>query len=61
MRVRKAEEDDIPHRAELAKEIEEFLWGDVEAATGLAHCRLSRENPYVPQVLYEESSVNMTC
>lgn len=32
-----AEEDDVPHRAELAKEIEEFLWGDVEAATGLAH------------------------
>lgn len=31
------EADDVPHRAELAKEIEEFLWGDVEAATGLAH------------------------
>jgi hypothetical protein len=24
-------EDDVPHRAELAKEVEEFLWGDVEA------------------------------
>ena len=23
--------DDIPHGAELAKEVEEFLWGDVEA------------------------------
>lgn len=30
-------EDDVPHGAELAKEVEEFLWGDVEAATGLAH------------------------
>lgn len=34
------EGDDVPHRAELAKEIEEFLWGDVEAGGGLAHRRL---------------------
>ena len=31
------EGDDVPHGAELAKEVEEFLWGDVEAAEGSAH------------------------
>ena len=31
------QESDIPHGAELAKEVEEFLWGDVEAAEGSAH------------------------
>lgn len=25
-------EGDVPHRAELAEEVEELLWGDVEAA-----------------------------
>jgi hypothetical protein len=25
-------ESDIPHRAELAKEVEKLLWSDVEAA-----------------------------
>jgi hypothetical protein len=30
--------DDVPHWAELAKEVEEFLGGDVEAGEGLAHC-----------------------
>jgi hypothetical protein len=29
--------DDVPHWAELAKEVEEFLGGDVEAGGGLAH------------------------
>ena len=27
---------DVPHRAELSKEIEQFLWSDVEAGGGLA-------------------------
>lgn len=33
-------EDDVPHGAELAKEVKEFLWGDVEAAEGSAHGKL---------------------
>jgi hypothetical protein len=34
------EGDDVPHWPELAKEIEEFLWSDVEAWEELAHGRL---------------------
>jgi hypothetical protein len=33
------EGDDVPHWAELAKEVKEFLWRDVEAGGGLAHDR----------------------
>lgn len=33
------EGDDVPHWAELAKEVEEFLWGDVEAGGELARGR----------------------
>ena len=33
-------ERNVPHRAELAKEVKEFLWGDVEAAEGSAHGKL---------------------
>jgi hypothetical protein len=32
VRASKEFEGDVPHRAELAEEVEELLWGDVEAA-----------------------------
>jgi hypothetical protein len=50
-------ERNVPHRAELAKEVEKLLWGNVEAGRELApgHGGLVyRQHP--PQVLYEESS-----
>lgn len=40
------EGDDVPHWAELAKEVEEFLWGDVEAGGGLARGRYDTAGIY---------------
>jgi hypothetical protein len=50
-------ERNVPHRAELAKEVEKLLWSDVEAGRGLApgpDGHVHGQCP--PQVLYEESS-----